>query len=1039
MHPAKTRPVVLTVLLLLAGAAAASLVAAAEPAADLAAGFTDPPPSARPWAYWWWLDGNASREGITRDLEEMKRQGIAGALVFDAGEGKGSPVGPRFMSAPWRALFAHTVAEADRLGLQLSLNLCSGWDCGGTWVKPKDACRKLVHAEVEVTGPRELSLVLPSPPVVDGDYRDVAVVAFPVAGPAAPESAAGSSGRKEEKPPAKSAIKHWLVKSGNQGLRGLPLGVQYEQAPSVPGEVDCQGGSLVDLSGKMDASGRLRWDVPPGRWTILRFGHTLLGAKTKCTSPGSQGYEIDFLSAQAMDMHFAATAARLLDEIGPAAGKTLRYFHDDSWEVGNPNWTPRFPDEFKARRGYDLLPYLPVLAGKIVDSREVSNRFLWDFRRTIGDCIADNHYGRLAALSHGRGIGTHPESGGPFFPQIDALLNLGKSDIPMGEFWARQTEPDGRVAWTDHYYLADTIKQAASAAHIYGKPLCQAEAFTTMGPNWEKDPFMLKDVGDRAFCQGLTRNVLCFYVHQPRLDIKPGYQWAAAGTHFDRNITWWNQIDAWIDYLSRCQFLLQQGRFVADVCYFYGQDVPNFVPAKWKMNPPLPRGYDCDTINAEVLLTRVEVAGGRIVLPDGMNYRMLVLPQREAIGVEVLGKIAALVEAGATVVGPRPRRATGLRNYPACDERIKQLAEKLWGPGDGRTVKPRRVGKGRVVSGQTPGQLLAADGIGPDFAYTSGRKDTQLDYIHRTLPAGEIYFVSNQKNREEQVQCTFRTSGKAPQLWDPDSGRMVRQVVYTVEGGRTTLPLRLDPRGSVFVVFRGPPTGRRIVSLARDGRAIFPGAPAEAADLAAVEVLPDVDHAIQLRAWRPGKYELVASDGRTARVEVEQVAPPLPLAGPWEVRFPPGWGAPASVVFEKLASWTRHATPGVKYFSGTATYRKEFDLPAELVAGSDSLWLDLGEVKNLAQVSLNGRELGVLWKPPFRVEVTRWVRPGKNRLEVKVTNLWPNRLIGDQFLPEDRRLAHTNVKKFTRDSPLMESGLLGPVRIHATQGREVAF
>lgn len=631
---------------------------------DLADGFINPPDSAKPWTYWWWLDSYATKEGITRDLEEMQRQGIAGVLLFDAGEGKGAPVGPVFMSAEWRDLFKHAIREAGRLGIDVGVNLCSGWDAGGTWVTPEYAAKKLVYSELQVKGPNAVSLSLPQPQVVEGYYRDVAVLAYrmrSVTGPAS-MSPAGTADRRDGQRPG---IKNWELKSANRELRGLPLGAQYDEYPAVAGEQDCDSGAVLDLSTNVDTSGRLTWKVPDGNWMVMRFGYTLLGSRTKCTSPAAQGYEIDFLDAEAMDRHFAQTGEKLLADAGALAGKTLKYFHVDSYESGEPTWTPKFREEFQTRRGYDPLRYLPILAGKIVDSREISNRFLWDYRRTIGDLFAEKYYGRLRDLSHRHGIGTHPESGGPFWSHIDALQCEGTNDIPMGEFWKRMQEPDGPIWWVQDYNICDTVKQAASAAHIYGKRLCQAEAFTSMGPNWEEDPFMLKDIGDRAFCSGLTRNVLCFYVHQGRLDIKPGYQWEAAGTHFDRNITWWNYIHAWLTYLSRCQFLLQQGLFVADVCYFYGEDVPNFVPAKTHMQPPLPPGYDCDTINAEVLLGRLSVKDGRLVLPDGMSYRLLVLPERRMMSPRVLHKIKELVEAGATVVGPKPQRAPGLTRLSA--------------------------------------------------------------------------------------------------------------------------------------------------------------------------------------------------------------------------------------------------------------------------------------------------------------------------------------------------------------------------------------
>ena len=605
-----------------------------------------------------------------------------------------------------------------------------------------------------------------------------------------------------------------------------PLVNLTEEHPAVANEEDCTAETVIDLTASLDDAGRLAWRAPPGEWIVIRFGYTLLGSKTKCVSPGSQGYEIDFLSHAAMDMHFAATGGQLVQDAGPLAGTTLKYFHDDSYEVGadvagylQPDWTPEFRDEFRRRRGYDLLPYLPVLAGKIVGNRELSNRFLWDYRRTIGDLFVAGHYGRFRDLAHQAGVGTHPESGGPFWPHIDALQCLGTNDVPMGEFWKRKTEPEGDIWWAHDYGICDTVKQAASAAHIYGKPVCQAEAFTSMGPNWEEDPFMLKDVGDRALCAGLTRNVLCFYVHQPSLDIKPGYQWEAAGTHFDRNVTWWDQIHAWLTYLTRCQHLLRQGRFVADLCYFYGEDVPNFVPARTHMNPPLPPGRDCDTINTEVLLERLSVKDGRLVLPDGLSYHALVLPPRPSMSPPVLRKIKSLVENGATVVGSRPVRAPGLTDFPRCDDEIRALASEIWGDVDGDRVQERQVGLGRVRCGVDLDAMLRADGLPRDFEAISGQSDAAFDYIHRADRGWDIYFVSNQRNRTEQVECAFRVTGQQPEIWDPVSGLRRDAVEFRLEPARTVVPLEFAPRQAWFIVFRrpvptNPPSGRNFSAVA---------------------------------------------------------------------------------------------------------------------------------------------------------------------------------------------------------------------------------
>jgi len=941
-------------------------VAAVTPAPDdLASRFREPPESARCWTYWWWLDSYATKEGITRDLEEMKRQGIGGVLLFDAGEGKGSPVGAVFMSDAWRDLFKHAIREAHRLGIEVGVNLCSGWNTGGTWVTPEHAAKKLVYAEATARGPNDVTLSLPQPGATDGYYHDIAILAFRTGRPDPNGPVEGKEGRRP-------SIKNWELKSANRELRGQSPGAQYDEYPAVAGEQDCNSAEVLDLSDRTDNAGQLLWKAPQGNWTILRLGYTLLGSKTKCTSPGAQGYEIDFFSAEAMDMHFAQTGEKLAADAGEYLGKTLKYFHVDSYESGEPTWTPGFREEFRARRGYDMLPYLPVLAGRIVDSRETSNRFLWDHRRTIGDLFAERYYGRLRELSQRHGLGTHPESGGPFWPHIDALQCEGINDIPMGEFWKRMQEPEGQVWWVQDYNICDTVKQAASAAHIYGKRLCQAEAFTSMGPNWEEDPFMLKDIGDRAFCAGLTRNVLCFYVHQPRLDIKPGYQWEAAGTHFDRNITWWNMIHAWLTYLSRCQFLLQQGLFVADVCYFYGEDVPNFVPAKTHMQPPLPVGYDCDTINAEALLGRMSVKNNRLVLPDGMSYRLLVLPDRPTMSPHALRKIRELVLAGATVVGPKPQRAPGLTGYPQCDTEVRQLADELWGDPNARLIEERSVGKGRIIRGKTLQQILQGDGIAPDFAYESELKDTSLDYIHRTIGKMEIYFISNQKNRTERATCLFRAGDERPQIWDAVTGQRWQATDFRQAEGRTILPLEFAPRQSWFIVFGGPRLSAK---------------------------------------RRPNSVKLT---------------PVCELTGPWTVRFDPAWGGPESVTFEKLQDWTSRPEEGIKYYSGTATYHGTFDLPQSV---GKRLYLDLGTVKNLAEVRLNGENLGVVWTAPWRVEVSGLVQPKGNRLEIDVVNLWPNRLIGDANLPPEKQLTVTNVRKFKRDSPLLESGLLGPVTL----------
>ncbi|MCL5743973.1 MAG: glycosyl hydrolase [Acidobacteria bacterium] len=900
------------------------LEGAASASSALAAGFSHPPDSFKPWVYWWWLNGYVSREGILKDLEEMKRQGIAGVLVFDAGGGP-TPKSTVFMSAEWRALFRFAVEEAARRNIEVSLNLCSGWNAGGPWVKPEDAAQTIIFSELVVTGPRRWLAPLPEPKHPGPYYRDVAVLAFQ-AGPAALRSA-----------------------------------------------------SMVDLTG------RTEWDVPAGDWLILRFGQTVASrARTKLHGPGSGGYEIDPFRADTMRMHFAETAEKILADVRPWAGKTLKYFHIDSGEIGSPDWTRNMRGEFRRRRGYDLYPYLPVLAGKTVESREVTERFREDFRRTLGDLLVENYYGVLAALSRRHGIGIHPESAGYQKPCEDSLRAMGQSDAVMGEFWARTVEPDGYIHQRSPAQLRfhDSVKLASSAAHIYGREIVQAEAFTVYNPQWTDwgmDPYALKDIGDWAFCQGLNRNVLCFYVHQAELNAKPGYQWPSCGTNFDRDITWWPMIHAWLKYLARCQYMLRQGVFVADFLYFCGEEVPNFVPSKRYMEPALPDGVDCDSINAEALLDRLQVKQGSLVLPGGLSYRYLVLPIRSwtppppeifnsakdavpgpgndlpvAISPAVMRKIAELAKQGAIVIGAKPTRAPGLTNYPGADREVRQVSCRL-------------------VENRSLEEILAADGLARDFEARGASAGGSFDYIHRRAGDTHIYFVSNQANHPQQVDCVFRVAGKQPELWDAVTGEIRNLPEFQEEKGRTVVPLQFAPRESCFIVFRG--------------------------------------------AARPA-----AARGNFAAYETF-----LRLDGPWQVSFDPEWGGPKQVTFDRLEDWTKRPEEGIRYYSGIAKYRKTFDVPERRAAGR--LFLELGVVKNVAAVRVNGRDAGVVWCAPWHVEIGAALKPGRNTVEIEVANLWPNRLIGDCRLPAEERRTKTNVTRFRPDSPLWSSGLLGPVTL----------
>ena len=1099
-----------------ANAKPAKLSAAVTKPDALELGFAKPPSSAKPGVWWLWMNGNVTREGITRDLEEMARQGIGRALLYDLAGFRNdrSPKGSvDFLGPQWRELFRHAVSEAARVGIELEANQCSGYNSGGPWIPVEHSSQRLIWSEKKVEGPVKFDALLPMPtPVVDKHYRDIAVLAFRTNAPppedakATYATAAQSTtayrmgaeraidgntngawgfssltftggilpgtgardvrpwwqldlaedavvdeivlwrrndagirndeldnaevsvldaqkqelwrtklGRVEQpsvhlkieargdgkarhvriekpgvlaiaevqvfsggrnialgKPASRKRIQDWEAKAVRI-VSGAPVEFRSGPGPAAVGAPDVVPESMLDLSDKLDAQGRLVWDAPPGSWTVLRFGHSSLGMKTHYSADAGSGYEVDPMSREAMDLHFAAHHEKLIADAGAHAGKTLRGFFMDSFEAGAPNWTPQFRAEFQRRRGYDLTPYLPALTGLIVQSGEVTERFLWDYRRTIADLFAEHFYGRATELCRERGLAFQAEAYGGYF---DVLQNLGRITTPCGEFWSSPTRvPDALTPFISP--MDSSMSAAASAGHIYGRRIIHACGFIGYD-KWQTHPFLLKSYADRAFCEGINQLASGVFAHQPQLDARPGLcpPW---GCITDRNITWWPQSHAWHAYLARCSFLLQQGLPVTDVCSFRGEGTPyTFSP-----EPALiPAGHSADECNAEVILTRMSVKDGRLVLPDGMSYRVLTLPDERAMTPRLLRKITALVEAGATVVGPKPTHSPSLQNHPACDDEVRQLADVLWGDCDGKTITEHRHGQGKVIWGRSLREVLADIPTAPDFEYASTQKDASARWSHRRTDDAEIYFIANLRNRAQTLECTFRVHGKAPELWMPDTGAITPIVAYEEVNERTRLTLPFEPLGSAFVLFRRAAETTRIAPLTKANGSAMPA--------------------------------------------------PLTIPGPWKLSFPAASGAPASTTFAKLISWTKHPEPGVKYFSGTATYHKEIAIPASHLRSDATLHLDLGQVREIAEVRLNGIDLGILWKPPFRADITRAAKPGKNQLEVRITNLWPNRLIGDQSLPEAERIAHTPDTSFKKESPLLDSGLLGPVTIKTT-------
>lgn len=757
------------------------------------------------------------------------------------------------------------------------------------------------------------------------------------------------------------------------------------RTPAVTPGAAIASKDILDLTSKLRPDGTLDWTPPKGEWSILWLGYSLTGEVNHPATPEATGLEVDkFNPAHVrdhLDAYLGPVAKSLNDLVG---AKGLRYIITDSWEAGDENWTEAMAKEFKARRGYDMTPFLPVLAGRVVDSAEVSDAFLWDFRRTLADLLAESHYGTITRYAKEHGLGYYGEATGAAWPTVaDGMLAKSLTDIPMGEFWDM---PFGGEAAAFQGVRSDEfpadIVETASTAHVYGKSLVAAESFTSSHPLWTRTPWTLKWIADRYMAMGVNRLVIHTSPHQPDTVEKPGLTLGPFGQTFTRNEAWGPLAKPWVDYLSRSSFMLQQGAPVADLLFFYGEGAPSGVPYREAAKPGPVEGHGYDYVNADALLRLAKVEDGKIVFPGGAAYSALVLPDTlDRMTLPLLEKLTALVEAGGVLVGPRPQGSPSLASDDAA---VQAAARKLWGQTDGRMATRADFGKGRVYWGKTPAEVLADLKVVADFDYTRPSVETKLMFAHRRLANGaELYFVTNQTDRTETLDAIFRTSGKAPEIWRADTGG-ARDAGYQFDNGRTTVPLKLAPYDAVFVVFRKPAT-----------------APAA-----------------------------------TVAEPVERKV--ATVSGPWSLSFEANRGAPAKVEKTALGSWTDNASADIKYYSGVGTYSHAIKVDPNWLKDGQRLTLDLGRVGDVAEVWLNGKRVGGLWKAPYQIDVTEAAKPGDNQLVVKVGNVWLNRFIGDRQ-PGATKQAFTNAaegggfamlgKGISKDSPLSPSGLIGPVTL----------
>jgi alpha-L-rhamnosidase len=720
---------------------------------------------------------------------------------------------------------------------------------------------------------------------------------------------------------------------------------------------------VIDLTGKMRPDGTLDWTPPAGKWVVMRIGYSLLGITNHPATKEATGLEVDKLDARYVKDYMDKYLDSYQETVGAEfMGKRgIRYVINDSWEAGTQNWTDNMIADFARLRGYDPHPWLPVLAGRVVESAQASDQFLWDLRKTIADLTATEHYGQLEVTLKARGMGHYGEShesGRAFI--ADGMEVKKYNDIPMSAMWVQAPGVNQEL----YNYDADD-RESASVAHIYGQNLAAAESMTArINSAWAWSPGTLKPTADQELVNGINRFVIHESAHQPLVDKAPGLTLGPYGQWFNRNETWAEEARPWVDYLARSSYMLQQGHFAADVLYFYGED-SNLTAIFASKAPDIPVGYGFDYINADGLIHMLAASGGRITTASGMNYRVLVLDRYSRhMSLPVLRAIHKLVEQGAVVAGQKPMDTPSLADDQA---EFSRLSDELFGDGSG----VHTVGKGKVYAGQNAGAVLKALNVEPDFDHSKPESDTRIVFVHRKVPDGDIYFLNNRNDRDETVDATFRVSGKMPELWHAETGKS-EAVSYKIADGRTAVPLHLEPWGTVFVVFRKP-------------------------------------------AATPARTLPAVEETKLATID-----------GPWNVSFQGGRGAPPSVTLDKLVSWSVSADAGVKYFSGAGTYTKVIEASADWFKPGGSVWIDLGDVKDLAEVSVNGTSLGIVWHAPYRVDVTKVLKPGANQVTIKVVNTWVNRLIGDQQ-PNATKYTFADIAPYTAESPLQSAGLLGPV------------
>lgn len=938
-------------------------------------GFLHPEGSARPKVYWWWLNGNVDTVRALKEMEDMKQAGIGGFDIFEIGVPASDtmiPAGPAFMGDSSLRLIQFAIREAGRLNLEVGLNLASSWNAGGAWTLPRDQAKSLYFSTTRVSGTSSMPIPLPFPSISRKDKKGHELITF------------GADGR----PAYHEDVAVIAIKDG------------------VPAH-SLDTSRVLDLSDYFDRNKEvLNWSPPSGDWLIYRYVCSNSGQQLVLPSPNSHGPIIDHFDSSASRSHVNYFIDHLRPLLGPLSGTALKSFYLASYEAKGSVWTPGLPEVFNKLNGYPVYKFLPALFDTALFKSNLATGFASDYARTLSQLMIQNLYREAGAVSHQAGLSINSESGGPGEPlhhvPTEPLEALGAVDIPRGEFW------NGHYHYNqDSINIMQVVKEVSAAAHIYGRKLAEEESFTSFR-HWQEGPGDLKPLADRAFCEGMNRVVMHGFSHSPRGTGYPGNVYHA-GTHVNDKNPWWPMISAFVSYLARVSYMLQQTDFQADVLHYYGDRIPNYVAPK-NTRFKVGRGYDYEVINTDVL-ERLRVRDHQVILPDGSAFPVLSLGETDALRPRVLAKLKALAEAGAVISGPKPEKSIGLSGQPAAGAFITAEAAKLW---DTATTgfSGERIASGKVFSRLSPLTLLQGMGKGPDFICQDDSGST-LDYIHTRKGDLEVYFIRNTTDKWVSRYGLFRQSGKSPELWDPMTGKIIPISIFEQHPTTIEIPLTFPPDGSFFVVFRNA------VSSARYSR------------LSPVEGHPPLIAytATGIHFLRDGRFQLDGTDGVrqvSNKVEIQ------PIIGPWKVSFSNGWGAPDSVTFPDLMSWTESKNDGIRYYSGIASYRRTFVYRNGEKDARHRLYLDLGDLSKIGKVWLNEKLLGVAWTPPYRFDITSFVRPGENELKIEVANTWSNRLVGDAITGE--KYTRTNITTSVQGipwskTPLIVSGLLGPVTL----------